>query len=136
MGGIAIILVILESFQFESQYVRWVGETILDKVSGHGSSATLGMYAHHLDGVTFVHIKEWLDDLHFLFHSFPVKEVFELLGGKMDEYAIISLYCLYELIGEQRLPKGKEILAICRLQLHLSFHAVWVNPIQRSEHSI
>lgn len=92
MRSIAIVLVILESFQLEIQYVGRVGEAILNDVSGHGSPATLGMYAHHLDGVTLIHIEEWLNDLHFLFHSLSVKEVLKLLGSQMNEYAIISLY--------------------------------------------
>ena len=69
-----------------------MGETALNDVFRHGSSAALGVDGDDLDGIALINIEEWLDDFHFLLHSFPVEEMLELLGGKMDEYAIIGLY--------------------------------------------
>lgn len=135
-SGFAQARLVGKAFVGEGGQHGGAGKAVSDDMARHGSAKALGPYCLHLEAAGFLYVEDGLNDGEFALHALPVEEVVVLLGGKMEQAAIVGLDGVYQEICEALFPEGGNAFLTGNLQLYGVLHAIGHYAIEGAQHAI
>ena len=84
-----------------------VVDLVSNHKAGHSATASFGIHRHDLELSTLVNIEVRLHDSYLFLHALPVKKMLKLLGSQMEQYTVVGLDALNEVVCNFTLPSNR-----------------------------